>query len=605
MSNFMSLEIGKRSIMTHQTALSITGHNVANANTAGYTRQVPNIVTTRPYHTPMLTNGSNVGQLGTGVEIASIDRLRDAFLDGQIRNENKTTGYWSAIQDTLAKIEVILNEPSEDGLRTVMDKFWRSWQDLAANPESESVRTVVAERGAALADAFNHTHRQLIELREDVNAFVRVKVDEINSISQQLADLNKQILSITIAGKQPNDLLDKRDLLIDELSKIVDVKVTNDQNGMVAVQLGGRPLVQGTSFAAMDTVQDTKGMHQVVWSDTKSAVRVEGGELRGLLDARGATELDGATANYKEIIPSMIEDLNQLAKTIILRTNEVHRGGFSLNNHTGFPDGINFFSQPADPNNPYDWAAIIQVEKLISSDPNNIAAARYHTWDSVNGIKTNFGDGAVALLIAQLKHDYNAPQYTARSGGLAMVFPYDAAINFSLTFNGAAVNINIGQPSTQVPPLEPYTDLNKIAAAIEKELNSSGIPVKIRSEGSQLVLYSSSYAFTAVTGFFGTTGAVQTPGSQMVAGATADDFWRSVCADVGVMSQESKRMVNNQEILLNELENKRQSLAGVSLDEEMTNMIKFQHAYNAASRFITTIDEAIEVIVNRMGLVGR
>jgi flagellar hook-associated protein 1 FlgK len=591
MSNFLSMEIGKRSIMTHQTALSVTGHNIANANTVGYTRQSPTLVTTRPHYTPNLTSNSGIGQLGTGVEVAYLERLRDAFLDGQIRNENKTTGYWSAIQDTLAKIEVILNEPSNDGLRTVMDQFWESWQDLSAHPESESVRAVVAQRGAALADAFNHTYQQLTELREDVNAFVRVKVDEINSIAQQMADLNQQILSITIAGKQPNDLLDKRDLLIDELSRIADVTVNHDHNGMVSVQLGGRPLVQGKDFAVMDTVTDKRGMHQVVWADTKTAVNVTGGELRGLLDARGATELDKSPSVYAEIIPNMIEDLNQLAKTIILRTNEIHRGGFSLNNQSAFPDGMNFFTEPTDGN----WAQMMQVDQLIADDPKNIAAARYHTWEG--GIETNFGDGAVALMIAQLKHDYNLEQYTASSGILPSNIFDDPAPAINLTINDNLIEIS--------EPTEPYQDLNQVVDAINEALSNTD--VSVRSEGRQLVFYSTSASFT-VAGTIGTftfNATAQDPIGKMVNKATTDDYWRSVCAQIGVMSQESLRMVNNQDTLLNELENKRQSVSGVSLDEEMTNMIKFQHAYNAASRFITTIDEAIEVIVNRMGLVGR
>ena len=591
MSIFMGLEIGKRSIMTHQTALSVTGHNIANANTVGYTRQSPTLVTTRPHYTPNLTSNSGIGQLGTGVEVAYLERMRDAFLDGQIRNENKTTGYWSAIQDTLAKIEVILNEPSNDGLRTVMDQFWESWQDLSAHPESESVRAVVAQRGAALADAFNHTYQQLTELREDVNAFVRVKMDEINSIAQQMADLNQQILSITIAGKQPNDLLDKRDLLIDELSRIADVTVNHDHNGMVSVQLGGRPLVQGKDFAVMDTVTDKRGMHQVVWADTKTAVNVNGGELRGLLDARGATELDKSPSVYAEIIPNMIEDLNQLAKTIILRTNEIHRGGFSLNNQSAFPDGMNFFTEPTDGN----WAQMMQVDQLIDDDPKNIAAARYHTWEG--GMETNFGDGAVALMIAQLKHDYNIQQYTARSGILPSNIFDDPAPVIELTIGGNLITIN--------PPAEPYRDLNQVVDAINEALSNTD--VSVRSEGRRLVFYSTSASFT-VAGTIGTftfNATAQDPIGKMVNKATTDDFWRSVCAQVGVMSQESLRMVKNQDTLLNELENKRQSVSGVSLDEEMTNMIKFQHAYNAASRFITTIDEAIEVIVNRMGLVGR
>lgn len=510
MQIFGGLEIGKRSIMTHQAALNVTGHNVASVNTPGYTRQSPNIVTTRPWHTPMLTGNSQVGQFGTGVDVASIDRLRDTFLDGQIRQENRTAGYWTSMQESLARIEVILNEPSKTGLRGVMDQFWESWQDLSANPESEAVRSVVAQRGLTVAEAFRHTHQQLSDLREDVNANVRIKVDEINSISQQLCDLNKQILSISVAGKQPNDLLDKRDLLLDQLSKIADINVYQESNiinetngkvmhfsGMITVQMGGRTLVQGAEFNKLDTARDQKGMHMVIWQDTKVRAQISGGELRGLLDTRGKTDLATDSSEYKEIIPNMIKELNNMAETIIKSTNEIHQKGYNLKNN----NGILFFNDPGA--GTVDWAKSMNVNDAITNDPKNIAAAEKETLDG-SGNKVNFGDGANALEIAQLKHHI----YTATDG-------------------------------------TPIQD------------------------------------------------------------TTVDDYWRATCADVGVISQEATRMVKNQAVLLNQLENKRQSLSGVSLDEEMTNMIKFQHAYGAAARFINAIDEELEVIVNRLGLVGR
>lgn len=508
--SLFGLEIGKRSIMSQQTALEVTGHNIANTNTPGYTRQIPNLVTTRPYHTPTLTNNTKVGQLGTGVMVSDIQRIRDAFLDQQIRNEAKTTGYWSSIQDALAKVEVILNEPSNDGLRAVMDMYWESWQDLVAHPESEAVRSTVAERGMALADAFNHMHKQLLELREDLNASVKIKVNEINSIASQIADLNLQILSIKIAGKQPNDLEDKRDLLLDQLSEIVDIKTFVDHHGMVSIQIGGRTLVQGRDSTLLTTTQDSKGMHMVIWDDTKTRAQIESGELRGLLDARGRTELpqEKDPSEYREIVPDLIANLNKLAKTIVVKTNNLHRGGYSLNNPNGAdPDGINFFDSPLDPDSITDWAAYIKVNSDILNDPKNIAAAAEPTLDVVTGERINFGDARIAMAIANLKHDFN---------------------------------------STIIPGV-----------------------------------------------------------TNLVTHATVDDFWRSICADVGVKTQEAKRMVINQEVLLSQLESKKQSISGVSLDEELTNMIKYQHAYNAASRFITTIDEAIDVIVNRMGLVGR
>ena len=513
---FAGLEIGKRSIMTHQSALNVTGHNVANVNTPGYTRQSPNIVTSPPWHTPVLTGNSRAGQFGTGVDVISVDRLRDRFLDDQIRNETRTLGYWDSMQESLSRLEVILNEPSTDGLRGVMDQFWESWQDLSAHPESESVRSVVTQRGMALAEAYNHTYRQLKELREDANTNIRVKIDEINSIAQQLSDLNKQILSISVAGKEPNDLLDKRDLLLDQLASIADIKVYEQRNivdestgavkrfsGMITVQLGGRSLVQGTDYHKLDTEADSEGMNLVVWEDTRVKADIQGGEMRGLLDVRGKTRLETGPSEYKEIIPNLINDLNRMAKTIIMTTNNLHQTGFSLNNQTGIADGTNFFNEPVDPSDPaINWAEFFGVDLAIINDPKNIAAAGDATWEAGN--KINFGDGRIALQIAQLKH-----------------------------------------------------------------LGYSGVD------------------------------------TSLIQNVTVDDFWRAVCAFVGVDSQEASRMARNQDTLLGELENKRQSLSGVSLDEEMTNMIKFQHAYNAASRFITAIDEQIDVIVNRMGLVGR
>ncbi len=599
--SLFGLEIGKRSIMAQQTALEVTGHNLANANTPGYTRQIPNLVTTRPYHTPALISSGKVGQLGTGVMVSDIQRIRDAFLDEQIRNESKTSGYWNARQNALAKVEVILNEPSNDGLRAVMDMYWESWQDLVAHPESEAVRTTVAERGAALADAFNHMHTQLKELRDDLNASVKIKVDEINVISGQIADLNLQIQSIKIAGKQPNDLEDQRDLLIDQLSQIVDIKTYTDSNGMVAVQMGGRALVQGNQSSKLTTKQDNQGMHMVIWADTKTRAVIESGELKGLLDDRGKTDLSEDKGQYLETVPNLIDNLNKLAKTIVIKTNELHRGGYSLNNPNGaLPDGINFFNAPADPDSITDWAQFIKVNNDILKDPKNIAAAAQPTLDAVTGEKINFGDGSIAMAIANLKHDLNSEMRTIKSGDMSGQFtgtlPVNITQSFDITYGGTTHTINIAAD---------VSNLNELAQAVQDALNNEGLDLKVSLDGSYMMLSTKSNSPVSVSGFWGTTGNLSVSSYDLVSNATTDDYWRSICAEVGVKSQEAVRMVKNQEVLLSQLESKRQSISGVSLDEEITNMIKFQHAYNAASRFITTMDEAIDVIVNRMGLVGR
>ena len=480
-----------------------------------------------------------------------------------------------------------------------MDAFWMSWQDLSAHPESEAVRSVVAQRGMALADAINHTDRQLTELKEDLNATVKVKVDEINSIALQLKDLNQQILSIKIAGKQPNDLLDKRDLLIDQLSEIVDVQVSEDnRTSMVTVQLGGRNLVQDVYYNPLDVKSDTEGMHMVTWQDTGVKASISSGELRGVLDARGKTLDEASPSEYKELIPNLMDQLNILAKTIVVKTNDLHRQGYSLNNHKTYPDGKDFFNMPVDPNFE-NWAEFMQVSDAIVNDVKNIAAASHKTWD-VN-TKVNFGDGSNAMDIAGLKHFLNSDEYWTKSAELNFDFPDETLSGLiKVNYNGSAIDINISFDSSN-----PCDDLQELAEAIQTQLDDKQVNVRVRCDGKNLVFYSDSKDFGGISGDLITEFDSLKSKTGMIQYVTNDDSWRSITAEIGVKSQEAIRMAKNQKVLLSQLESKRQSVSGVALDEEITNMIKFQHAYNASSRYITTIDETLDVIINRMGVVGR
>jgi flagellar hook-associated protein FlgK len=714
MNSFMGIEIGKRGVLTTQSALSVTGHNISNASTPGYTRQVANLTTTTPWYTPNLAGGSKSGQYGTGVDVSSIDRIRDQFVDAQLRNETKTAGYWNSLQDTLAKIETVVNEPTDEGLRSVIEKFWKAWEDLSGDAESDSTRTVVAETGQSVAEAFNHAYKQLTELREDVNNTIKVDVDQVNSLAQQIAALNKQIMAITAAGKQPNDLLDQRDYLIDQLSEIAEVSVYNDDNGMISLQLGDRMLVQGVEYNQLDTKPDIKGMYAVVWEDTQALAVINSGEMKGLLDARGKTEFEKESSRYKEIIPNAIEDLNTMAKTIILKTNEVHRAGWSLNNKRQTPDGTNFFVEPEEPLDSYiNWADFMKVNQEIVDDGKNIAAAVEPTWNT-SGAKANFGDGNNALAIARLKQSLNSTVFAARQqktdnvARAADPVNDDVSINFYLNYDGDQIYVSVtgkydtveeraqaiedaisgkigasrvdvqcegnrivfcssdpkfesiddleirqnaatiiptldnveningetqtgdiaftaGDPITfkfehagriyTVAAVTGYTSLEERAKAVQDAINtqlgaSLAEPViTVQAYGEKLVFCSNDNKLEKISDFtVGPSGSETNYGDfhvMMVQDATVDDFWSAMVSEIGVKSQEAERMVLNQETLITELENKRQSVSGVSLDEEMTNMIKFQHGFNAASRFITTIDEALNTIINSMGLVGR
>lgn len=485
-ATFFGIEIGRRSLQTQQRALDATGHNVANANTAGFTRQEAVLATTTPFPVPGLNRPWGPGQVGTGVEVTEIRRLRDNFVDLQIRHENKALGYWEARWDALRKIEVVFNEPSDSGLLIVFEQFWQSLEELSKTPESLAARSVVRQRGMALAETFNHMDRQLQELQEDLDNALEVKVSEVNSLGRQIADLNQQILKIEVTGAQANDLRDKRDSLLDQLAKLLDLQVHEDERGLVQVSIGGLLLVQGKQFYGLVAKEDptNESLAGVCWEVDKEPVQIKGGTMRGLIEMRGYVE----AGDQLGFIRGIRKQLDDLAATLAEKFNERHQGGYGLD---GSQDVKFFDSKDGD----LIKAGNITVSDEIINDLNKIAAAQ---------TDENSGDGSNALALAQLKH------------ALTMVLPGN----------------------------------------------------------------------TEPTGTF-------------------EDYFRAAVGEIGVAGQEADRMVENQELLVAQLENNRQAVSGVSLDEEMVNMIRFQRAYNAAARVITTMDEMLDLVISRMGLVGR
>jgi len=481
-TTFAGIEIGRRALQAHRLALDVTAHNVANANAPGYSRQVVRLAATRPYTVPGITSPAGPGQVGTGVTVTEIARMRDQFVDRQIYTEEHALGYWAKRQQILGELELTYLEPSEVSIRSALDQFWESLQELANNPESMATRAVVRERAAVLAETIRNTYEQFAPLQRSLDAEIHTKVTEINSIASQIAALNDEIRRILVAGQSPNDLLDRRDVLVQQLMKIVDASVVERGDGTIAIGIGGVLLVDGDRTQQIIAVdEDFDGFLDLRWERTSLPLRVSSGELKALLEGRD------------EVIPSYIEQLHEFARTLILEFNAVHREGyawddtFDIENPPPPPSNINFFHE--DPVLLERAAETIRLSDEILQNVANIAA-------SLSGAE---GDGTNALRLAQLKH--------------------------ARIFHGGA--------------------------------------------------------------------------------ATPGEFLGEMIASLGVQVQKAERMVEHQEVLLGHLEALRQSVSGVSLDEEMTHMIQYQLAYAAASRMVTAMDEAIDTIVNRMGLVGR
>lgn len=519
-STFHLLETAKRSLFTQQAALNTTGHNIANANTPGFSRQVANTTESIPIEAFGINRSNAPGQLGTGVEVTSITRVREKFLDDQYRNENKALGSWNIQSDTLEKLETIVNEPSDSGLRTVLDNFWKSWSDLSKDPENVAGRKIVRENAVALADAFHFTSDKLKDLQSDLTNNIDLKSKEINSVSSSIANLNQEIKKIESLGDDANDLRDQRDLLTDNLSKIVNVQVVDTPNGYT-INMGNTNLVTG------DTVNATTSAS--LMSDYASG-NLNSGEVHGMIVSRDKfvadyqTQLDTlansiANGDITITIPagSVLPDktvLNGKVYTGAARTlasdltvtvkglNGLHKLGYTLDNPVqAAPD---FFT--AKPGFSTITAESFQLNPVIDNDTSKIATSL--RTDVTGAAETVVkGNNTMALLMSQLK---------------------DTKFNFDPTNSGAILN--------------------------------SG---------------------------------------------TVDDFFRSIVGQLGVQAQEASRQLDNQKALVDQVDSRRQSVSGVSLDEEMSDMIKFQHAYAAAARVMTTFDEMLDKVINGMGIVGR
>jgi flagellar hook-associated protein 1 FlgK len=524
-STFHGLETAKRSLFTQQAALSTTGHNIANANTKGYSRQVVNMVAARPIEAVGMMRSTAKGQLGTGVEFNSITRIREAFLDDQFRNENKFFGEWSTRLDTLEKLEAIFNEPSETGIRQVFESFWNAWQDLSKEPDSATARAVVIERALALTDAFNHTAKQLSDLSSDISDNITVKITQINSLTSQIAVLNDQIIRLESLGDNANDLRDQRDVLVDELSKMVNVTVTETETGY-DINMGNVQLVAGREVVT--TIDENNLMTFYGTGDLNS------GEMYGLILSRDV------------YIPSYRDQLDTMAKALVEGEFEV-----TLPAGTVVPDGT-----------------------------------------VINGV-TYSGSVAARTLAADTKITVKGINGLHRLG-YTMEKPASVGSDFFVAADGS------GEITAANIRLNPYIQENgnRIAASAK---------TYVGSDGNEYAVVGNNVIALAVAGLrniriqFDSLGT----GNSSLAEGTFDEYWRAMVGRLGVQTQEASRQTDNQKILVDQVETRRQSISGVSLDEEMSNMIRFQHAYNAAARTMTVMDEVLDRVINGMGLVGR
>jgi len=321
---FSVLNTAKLGLQTNQTAIEIVGHNIANVQTEGFSRQEVTLEVNRPRRV-------GLAFLGTGVRATNVTRDFDQFLFNQILGESSTLGNFDIRNTFFQRLETIVNESSGVSLNNALSEFFIAFDDLASNPTNLSARTAVLSAAGTLATAFNQIGSSLLQQRINLDNAVSAEVTEINSMLDEIAALNRSIIKLENGNTPANDLRDQRDLLIKRLSEKLDVKLidTNDNNTTLTLS-GGTPLVVGTTVFRLSTTAnlDNRGFKDILVDNgmggtNNVTAEIQGGEMRGLLDMRDVETL------------GLIDQLDRLAAGLMEQVNGVHLQGLGLDGSSG------------------------------------------------------------------------------------------------------------------------------------------------------------------------------------------------------------------------------------------------------------------------------
>ncbi|EZH66401.1 hypothetical protein DH09_10740 [Bacillaceae bacterium JMAK1] len=496
-STFHGLQTAYKGLMAQQRALQTTGHNIANANTPGYTRQRVNFNASQAFPAPGMNAPSIAGQIGTGVDVESVQRVRDEFLDLQYRGESSRAGYWGKMHEAHIRMEDIMNEPTDSGLGVVMDDFWRAIEVLADNPSDKSAREVVRQQGETLADTYNYIVDSLTSVQQELKHELDGTTKQVNTLLEQIHNLNEDINRLEPHGYLPNDLYDERDRLIDELSELIPIEVKHAEldsrgnrhpsaPGPLEIHLknagdGESKILDADGFLEMTVTENESGnaVRSITFNSSSDEddnipliipldIPSQHGKVAALVESYGYVEGEGEDAQVVGVYPEMLDELQGMMNEFVDNFNDRHSDGTTLNGG----DAGDFFIFDEGENR------LTLHENINNLD--NIAA-------SSNGVS---GDGSNALVL-----------------------------------------------SNQIEQLQ--------------------------------------------------------------------ESYRAIIGEMAVATNNAARMDYTSGVRQSTIDQNRLSMSAVSLDEEMVNMISFQHAYNASARQITMIDEMLDRIINGMGIVGR
>ena len=558
---FSALSSAKLGLLAQQLAIEVTGQNIANVETEGYSRQDVTFEANTPRHA--IKYGS-MHQIGTGVRVAGIERAHDQFLFEQIMDEGDLTGSTEVKKEIFEQLEVLFNEGSGRSLNDALSSFFASVHDLATNARGLSERADLVSKAEHLASTFNQTGKQLFTIQRNIDSTIETEVVEINSLTTQIGKLNESIHANEPASQyKANDLRDNRDRLVKELSKKIDIQLIEESDNQISLTLkdGTALVLKDRVFKLSTSLNGDNDSFKDVNIEYGSGLKnitstITGGELRGYLDMRD-TE-----------VKSILDKMNILSASFIQEFNGIHRAGFGLDGSSG----LDFFS-PLDVTVDHDvdntGTAVVSMTNAspttVSVDEFEIAFTGSNTF-TLNNLTTNASSGT----------------FTFASGST-----FNIKDGFAVTISGAAVS---GDKVTFSVSEDAASGMS-VSSTITANTKKIAAGTTTNGDGANALLMADlqdTLSFNSVTWSGSGSGSY-----------TFDEYYNAVVSTIGIESFSAQATLRQQEGIMLQLNSRRESISGVSIDEEMIKMIKFQQAYNASARMISVVDEMLDAL-NRM-----
>jgi flagellar hook-associated protein 1 FlgK len=537
LSLFGLFDIAKSAIFASQTALTVTSHNIANVNTPGFNRREAIFAVSGP-----VALSGNL--LGGGVTVTGIKRYYDQFIQTQLWGQYQNYGRSSALNQTLSQIEQIFNEAKNIGLAVPLTDFFNAWQEVATNPEGFVQRSLLLQKANSLVLAAKQMERGITENLESINNTIDNIAERVNAIGSEIAAINGKIVQVE-AGSQvesAHDLRDQRDMLLNELADLVDFSSYEDENGSITIMVGMRNLVSGETSNSISTRTNEEGDKDLFLDGINITGNIKKGQLGGLISVRDTIRTDS------------LDGLRRLMASLIQEINTLHRAGYGLDGTTDNDFFTPLQLSTRDFSSGADMTATITDSSQLRLDEYNIqfdASGNYLVYNKQNGTLVT-------------------------SGAYVSGTP--------ISFDGIEIVITGTVTSTDTFTVSPLTDVirnvevaitdqQKIAAA------SSSTTLPGDNANALLMVQLSQNAIASL------------------GDATFSSYYGGLVSTIGSMSKAASDSFTFDENLLSELNNRRESLSGVSLDEEAANLIRFQRSFEAGAKMIQVTDELLQTLL--------